>query len=232
MQMFHFLPQKTARKETSFPDDWYVTAMVNRNQPRKRLDLGIYFFSEWVKRTNKPDTVKLYYHGALQDMGIDILDYAQYCGIDNRMIVTSHNMTLNSMLPADKLKFVYNSADVYFTPCTSEGWSLTLHEAMACAIPCIVPNSSAMAEWPKGAVEYIDIVPNLPTVNTGMVNTIMDTPSLDSFIEKAELLYNNPQYRKDLGFKGFKRATESRFKWSTIATQFEAIFDQLVKGKK
>lgn len=90
-------------------------------QPRKRLDLGIYYFSEWVKRTNKPDNVKLYYHGALNDMGYDMLDLAKYWGVDERFIITSRDMNMNTMLPLDKLKLVYNSADVFWKPCASEG---------------------------------------------------------------------------------------------------------------
>jgi glycosyltransferase involved in cell wall biosynthesis len=31
MQVFHFMPQKIARKETGVPEDWYVTLMCNRN---------------------------------------------------------------------------------------------------------------------------------------------------------------------------------------------------------
>jgi glycosyltransferase involved in cell wall biosynthesis len=164
-------------------------------------------------------------------MGIDVLDYAEYCGIADRMIVTSEHMTMANMLPLEKLKYVYNSADVFFTPCASEGWSLTLHEAMACAIPSLAPNSSAMAEWAKGGVEYIDIIPDLPFVNVSMVNTVMDTPSLDSFILGAEKLYSDNEYRKNRGFQGHKIATASRFKWENIATQFESVFQTVLQRK-
>ena len=68
-QHFHFMPQREARKQTGIPEDWFVMLNVNRNQVRKRLDLALYYFSEWVKRTNKPDTVRFYYHGALHDIG-------------------------------------------------------------------------------------------------------------------------------------------------------------------
>ena len=164
-------------------------------------------------------------------MGIDILDYADYCGIGDRMIVTSHEMGLHNMVPVERLKLIYNSADVFWKPCASEGWGLSLHEAMACAIPSIAPRSSALAEWPNGAIEYVEVMPNMPFVNTSMVNTIMDTPDMESFITAAEKLYNDKDYRKDLGFKGFKRATQARFKWEAIAVQFGAIFNTLLKER-
>jgi len=109
---------------------------------------------------------------------------------------------------------------------------LPLHEAMACAVPSLVPKSSALAEWPNGGVEYIDIIPDLPTVNTGGVNTIMDTPSLDSFIEGAERLYQDAQYRKKLGFKGFKIATASKFKWENIAARFNEELNKALEDRR
>lgn len=232
MQNFHFMSQKSAREKAGIPSDWYIMLMLDRNQPRKRLDLGIYYFSEWVKRTNKPENVKLYYHGALNDLGIDILDYADYCGVGDRMIITNPNMTLNNMVPLEQLKVIYNMADVFWKPCASEGWGLSLHEAMACKLPALVPKSSALAEWPNGAVHYVDIIPDLPFVNFSQVNTIMDTPSLDSFIEGAEKLYNDPEYRKELGYKAFSRATQARFKWDVIATHFDAVFNQYAKKER
>jgi D-inositol-3-phosphate glycosyltransferase len=222
--MYHFMPKQQTKKDVGLDPSWFVVGMVNRSQPRKRLDLGIFYFSEWVKRTNKPDSVKLYYHGALQDIGIDILDYADYCGIGDRMIVTHKDMTMQTMLPEDKLKMVYNSLDVYVTPCASEGWGLTLMEAMACAVPSLAPYSSAPKEWASGGVEYYDVIPDMPFVNNGGVNTIMDTPDLNSYIEKMELLYNDEKYRAELGKKGYRLVTNKKFSWPAIADQFDGLF--------
>lgn len=119
--VFHMVPQKLAREESGVPLDSFCMLMVDRNQPRKLLDLGLCFFAEWVKRTNKPDNVKIYYHGALRDQGADLEDVASDLGIGDRLIITSRQMTMSSMLPADKLKIVYSSADVFWKPCANEG---------------------------------------------------------------------------------------------------------------
>ena len=63
------LEKSQVRKQAGLTDDLFIVQMVDRNQIRKRLDLGFYYFSEWVKRTNKPKSVRLYYHGALVDEG-------------------------------------------------------------------------------------------------------------------------------------------------------------------
>ena len=118
-KFFHPIPKTLSRKETGIPDDWFVVLMCQRNQPRKRLDLGLWMFSEWVK--DKPENIKIYYHGALRDIGWDIEQLAAYFGIGDRLIVTSRNMTMNNMLSKERLKYIYTSSDVFFTPCAAEG---------------------------------------------------------------------------------------------------------------
>lgn len=226
---FHKVPVKEAREECGLDPDWFITLSVARNQNRKRLDLLMYFFSEWVHRTNKPDNVKLYYHGALRDLGWDLLDLAAHWKIDNRFIITSHNLSPDRMIPVEKLKYIYSSADVFVHPCASEGFGLPIAEAMACGTPCLLPYSSALAEWPKGGVEYYEVYDDVPYVNTGGVNTIMDTPKLSSFIEKMEKLYQEAQYRKELGNKGYKLVTASKYQWKNIASQFHEVFKTVIK---
>jgi D-inositol-3-phosphate glycosyltransferase len=231
-KMYYPINKQEARKVVGIPDDQFVVLCLARNQARKRLDLLFYYFAEWVKRTNKPDNVKLYYHGALQDMGWDLLDLANVWGIEDRIILTSSDMTMHSLIDEQKLKYVYSVADVFTTPCASEGWCLPLHEAMACAVPCLVPNSSALAEWPKGGVDYIEVYEDLPNVNLNGVNTIMDTPRLDSFIEKMERIYNDEMHRKDLSKRGFEIATDKKFKWRNIANSFDNILNSILEEKE
>lgn len=229
---FKPVEQKVARKETGIPDEWYVVTNVARNQSRKRLDLAFYYFAEWVKRTNKPEHVKLYYHGAVNDIGWGLEDLAQYWGIDNRLIITSRDMTPANMLPVEKLKYVYASSDVFFTTCASEGWNLPLAEAMACKVPALVPRDSAMAEWPNDTVEYMELLEDYVNVNIQGVNTIMHVPSLASFIDRMEYLYHNPEYRKQKAMDGYLHITQPSFKWSTIAQQFHTLFIKAVQSVK
>lgn len=102
-------------------------------------------------------------------------------------------------------------------------------EAMACGIPCVVPRSSALAEWPEDKVLHIECHTDIPNVNTMGVNTIMDTPRLDSFIEQMERLYNDAALRKSLGTAGWKHVNKSKFDWSNIADRFNEVFEKALK---
>lgn len=66
---YYPLNKSEVRKQAGLDPDWYIVQLVGRNQVRKRIDLAVYYFSEWVKRYNLPDNVKFYYHGALLDEG-------------------------------------------------------------------------------------------------------------------------------------------------------------------
>lgn len=98
---------------------------------------------------------------------------------------------------------------------------------MACAVPCIVPRASALAEWPKDGVAYMDLLQGYPNVNPGGVNTVMDTPKIESFIDQMDHIYTDEAYRKELGVKGYKVATKSKFNWKNIADQFHAVFEKV-----
>lgn len=67
--VFFPLNKTETRKQAGLDNDFYIVQFVSRNQIRKRLDLAMYYFSEWVKRYNLPDTVRFYYHGAVLDEG-------------------------------------------------------------------------------------------------------------------------------------------------------------------
>lgn len=104
-------------------------------------------------------------------------------------------------------------------------------EAMACGLPCLVPNYSALSEWPKGAVEYVDINYSIPPeYNMAQVNTKFRKPLLESFIEKAELLYNDKDYRKKLARKAYMHVLNPEYEWSNIAKEFEKVFEKVING--
>jgi glycosyltransferase involved in cell wall biosynthesis len=94
---------------------------------------------------------------------------------------------------------------------------------MACGIPNIVPEYSALGEWPRGGVHYTQIS-RIPDYTTKGLNTRGGIPDIDSTIQALELLYNNEQYRKELGQKGYLIATQAQFDWKNIAAQFETVF--------
>lgn len=121
------------------PSDAYVVGFVGRNQPRKRLDLTIRYFAKWV-RDCAVDNAYLYLHVApTGELSCDLQSLVRYYDIPKGhvVIVTPHVGTGN---PESAMPHVYSALDVFLTTTEAEGWCLPVLEAMACGVPCIVPD--------------------------------------------------------------------------------------------
>lgn len=77
------------------------------------------YFAEWAK--DKPANVKLYYHGASHDIGWNIEQMADFFEIQDRLILTSNDMTVSAGVPIDVLNSIYNTFDVHMTTPLGEG---------------------------------------------------------------------------------------------------------------
>jgi glycosyltransferase involved in cell wall biosynthesis len=225
--VFYPIDKRDARQQARLGVDWFIVQTVARNSMRKRLDLSLYYFSLFAK--DKPDNVKWYYHGILNDIGYDLMDLANHWGVRDRIIISPQNvMSSDRGLPEESMRTVYNIADVHMSTSGGEGWQLPVHESMACRVANIVPNHSALSEWCQGGVEYLELS-NIPLVTDRQQNTIHAQVTPESTVAALNKLYYDQQYRKDLARKGYKLATQDKFKWTTIANQFDAIFNEVLE---
>lgn len=222
---FPRMNKKTARaKLPVLKDDWFVVGCVNRNQPRKRLDLALEYFADFAK--DKPDTVKFYYHGALQDVGWDILQLADYYGIGSRMIITDPNMTTAVGVPYDFLRYIYNSFDIQVSTTLGEGWGLTQMEGMACGIPQIIPEWSALAEWAHDGALFVECTTR--QANSGGLNTIGGIADKDQFIAAMNKMYYDTNERQRIGQAGYDLVHQPQFLWKNVADQFDTVFKKVM----
>lgn len=219
---FRRMDKQSVKKAMKMGADDFIVLNVSRNQPRKRLDMFFFIFAEWVKRYNLPENVRTYYHGALQDYGIDILQWCEYLGIKNRLAISRPDLTPTNGLTDEQMNMVYNSADVFFTTTAAEGWGLPVAEAMAVGVPCVLPAHSALKEWPEGNALYADCYP-FPSLTDRGLNTIHHLTEVDSAIEALHKLYTDAQLRQQLGEASYKHMQNPKFNWEVIAKQFMEI---------
>jgi len=229
-QQFYPLDKNAIRMDGGLDPDWFIVQVVDRNQIRKRIDLALYYFAQWVHMTDKPDSVKLYYHGALLDEGWDLAELAKYLGIDDRLILSHRNLNPAHGFPLDMMKAVYSVADVKLSTTQGEGWGLTTMESMACRVAQIVPKYSALGEWTEGKVIYTDIDP-IPYFSTKGVNTQAGIPTLQSTVKALELLYKDKDLRERTAQAGYELVTQKRFTWQHIAQEFNTTFKSVLKTK-
>lgn len=200
---FHPTDQARAREllfgDLNLPPDSFIVGYVGRNQPRKRLDLLLSYFAEWVA-TRKLEDAFLFLHVApTKDMGADLQALAHYLGLDavngnGRLIVSeqpTHKGTSESDMP-----IVYAAMDVFLTTTQGEGWGLPEHEAMACGVPVIAPDWSGLGTdggWP--APGSMIRVPCTATALTAPINsqchTIGGIQDKDATLQALDQVYND-----------------------------------------
>lgn len=220
--VYYPVDQLEARKRLGFatvlPPGAFIVGNVNRNQPRKRLDLTIQWFAEWWERNDKPDGAYLYLHCARHDVGYDVRQLAKYYGIQQRLI-TGHDV------PESMMRFVYSVFDVQVTTTLGEGWGLTTLEGMACRVPQIVPDWAALGDWAREAAR---LVPCTSTAAVPRCNMLGGIPDRVEFIASLDALYADSALRAEYAARGYRLASEPRYAWDAVSRQFDDVFRQLI----
>lgn len=205
------------------PDD-FVIGYVARNQPRKRQDIAIRAFSQWVHQRQVPPNVYLYLHCCRDDVGWDLEQLASFYGVAERLRLTAREMNPAKGVPVPVMRTIFNCMDLHLNVGHGEGWGLPNMESMACGVPQIVGNYSALAEWPGDAVHRVPVSDYYH--NVGKLNTIGGVVDERLLIDSLDFCYRNADYRKALGQRGYERVREPQFGWDNIANAFGAAFDR------
>jgi glycosyltransferase involved in cell wall biosynthesis len=100
-----------------------------------------------------------------------------------------------------------------------EGWGLTTMEGMACGIPQIVPQSSALAEWAKPAVK----IPCSRVLMHPEVNTTGALVDHEPFVAALKSLHQSKALRDRLAADGLAMVHEKQFQWSDVAGKFASL---------
>ena len=220
------LPEKSsvsraeARKllDLEIPDGAFLVGNVNRNQPRKRIDLTIDYFASWIHE-HHVDDAWLCLHCSHSEDGWDLRRLAGYHGISDRVVFTDGDGTIGSV-PEETLDLIYRSFDVQVSTTSGEGWGLTTMEGMSRGIPQIVPDWAALGEWTKGGVECIPCGTRLAHP---MINTIGALPDREPFVAALDRIYRNPASRSSSGRNAKRCVSGKQFRWESVALEIDGI---------
>lgn len=219
IRLFQPMNRDEARRalDLNVPKNAFIVGNLNRNQPRKRLDLTIEIFADWVRR-HRVSNAFLLLHCALKDTGWDLRRVAAFHGIADRLLLTGSD-DIRDLQGTHHLNLIYNSLDVQVSTTLGEGWGLTTMEGMACGIPQIVPDSAALAEWATAAVKVAcsRILMN-PEINTTAA-LVDDEP----FVSALHALYADGALRRRLSERGLQLVKAERFRWSAVAERFSSL---------
>lgn len=221
LSRFHPEPRGEARKKIGLAPivgDAFLVGNINRNQPRKRLDLTLRAFADW-RREKNPDAW-LYIHAAPIDVGWDLAHLSDYYGVADRVLYPTRIEGTTD----EAMRSVYCALDVQLTTTLGEGWGLTQLEGVACGIPQIAPQWSALGEWlTRGAV----LVPCSDTVamsgpGPSAHNGIGGVVDVSAVVCELDALYRHAHRRVVLGREAAMLAQQPEYRWSDVAEKIDA----------
>lgn len=204
-------------------DDAFIVTNVNRNQNRKRIDLSILYFSEWIRTRGIKDAY-LYLHllpGSSTHVNADQL--AQYCGTASRLILAEPKDIFNGA-PEPYVVAAYQASNIGLNTTLGEGWGLTSMEAAACGRQQIVGDYAAIGEWGKDVLRLVPIISEgiMPDVRT----MIGGVPSKEAMLEALDFFYQNRDECDIQGEAARQLVNRAEFHWSHVGRAFAAEIER------
>lgn len=210
-------------------DDKFIVGNVNRNQPRKRWDLTVRYFAEWIKQFKVEDAYLCLHVAPTGDIGVDIHNLACYYGIADRVLLVEPPVFYG--LSEQEMAETYNCFDVDISTTLGEGFGLTTLEAMACGVPIIAPNWSALGEWTKDAAWLVPCTSTLVNAPIGAAHVIGGVVDEQLFITALQYLYANRDVLARNGQAALERAREPCFRWADIGAAYARAFAGVFEAK-
>lgn len=211
------------------PHDSFIVGVVGRNQPRKRLDLTIEYFADWVHGSDI-DNAYLYLHTApTGEHSYDIQSLVHYHEVSGRVIVATPPIGKGDVEPY--LPYLYSSFDCYLTTSQAEGWGLPALEAMACGTPCVLPQFASFDPYfgwtPPGTAIHVPCDTSAPTAPmNGAMYTIGRVPSKRGTVNALNHLYRDPSSRRMYRERGL--ALAATLPWSNVGPAITTVLESVL----
>ncbi|MFB0563422.1 MAG: glycosyltransferase [Candidatus Lokiarchaeia archaeon] len=124
-------------------------------------------------------------------------------GISKKVIFTG-------MITGKEKLAALSRADIFVLPSYSEGFSMSILEAMACGLPVVITNQCHF--------------PEVKQYNAGLVIE----PNVGELTEALEILLSDPELCQQMGNNG-KRLVRERYTWDRIADQMIEVYKDIIE---
>jgi glycosyltransferase involved in cell wall biosynthesis len=236
LNIYKPMPKGDARKAIGLPlpDEAFVVGYIARNQPRKRLDLAVRHFGEWIKSKQVLDAYLYIQTAPTGETAYDVSELIRYERVSNRFIPVESD--LRGAITEAKMAAVYNAIDVFWSTSQGEGFGMPALEAMACGTPCILPDWAAYGDWALPAARLVKIADTAATINfakplSGVKIAVLGaTPDRADNVAALDQMYRDRDYRSLMQAKSLDLAGEDRFRWETIGRQFIEAATSVLDG--
>jgi glycosyltransferase involved in cell wall biosynthesis len=223
-----------AKKEMFGSEDVFVFGSVNRNQVRKDFGSLIMGFAMF-KHTSGANALLYLHCNPIDPMGINIYRLCERVGLEvGKDVIVPKDYSENKGCTLEELNKIYNSFDCFITTTTSEGWGLTITEAMATKCLVICPKHTSLTEITDNGANTLNFMFSQQTVFVNDFEKIRFTTNpleVKTLCEVAYGLKNDEPELQEMVKVKIENAYNkvSGMKWEGIAKQFKVIIDKLTK---
>jgi len=217
------------REKYKLPTDAILFGNINKNQPRKDIGTTLIAFAQ-VKKQNPKEKYALYLHCYHSDhAGINLYRACERLDlkVGKDVFFPTDARYLNAEYTPIEINEIYNCFDVFVNTTMSEGWGLTLTEAMCVGLPIVCPLHTSLSEiTDNGRLTYskITLYEHFQMGDAEYVRFKSDPKDVMQMMLVAS--WNIKNNKEDL-FKKYQRKFVE-YNWDNIAKQFEQHIKNLL----
>ena len=182
----HFTPKISSRSDTK-----EIRVFFSGNLTRRK---GVHWLPSIAKQLQK--NVRIYYTQGLRT---------------RRSLIPNSRLQSIGALPFKNMPNYYRQMDLLLMPSVREGFGLVAAEAMACGLPVVASDCSAIPEL----------------VDEGKGGFLCPVGDINAFAEKINLLADSPKLRHEMG--EYNRAkVEKMFTLDRMAKEYQDLFQEVL----
>jgi len=213
------------KKQLGLKEDSFIFGTVATNiGDRKDFPKLLKCFSRFLRSVDS-DNVYLYLHTDTQahpGVAYDIEQLARKYGVLERVRVPPFSPGLMPFTEEQMVR-LYNSFDVFVSASRGEGFGVPFLEAMACGVPCIGPNHSAITELLEDSGILVKTCGSIIPLT---VPTLQEYPLVDeqSMVNSMVKIYNCSEMRRYYSLRGIEKAKE--YDWEKLMPQWAKLISE------
>lgn len=175
----------------------FVYLFVGQNHLlRKKINRLLTSFSLLISTKQLKDRIHLHLHCQPQSStGIDLLELCNRLKIQEN-VSFSYGTYRSSGWSENALSVLYNSADVFVSSTSSEGFGLTHLESMACGIPNIAPDCTSLTELIGNEDDIRGLLAKISDFDMIVDMTTRQLVDISDLSIKMKEMYNNKELRE------------------------------------